>query len=183
MSTIKTAVTKQEVLAAVERDSVHRTKEHVHGQGFTGRVVPRLVPLSKADVADTIARSRGWDGKQGLYESRASVLRHWVSMGDVQRGLDALLEEGKIYAISGSHWAVANSRGVMRNATYFVSQHAREIACEDAAMKARAANSANAAKWATKRLIDLHEEEHRSLRTQYVFEHPVDSEDGFSERF
>lgn len=88
-------------------------------------------PANRVDVAEAVARSRGWNGNDGFDRlpsgqnpTRVSVVGRWVSVKAVQEILDRLHSEDKAYAFYGSHKLVAGSYGVAPGYVYYLSQEA-----------------------------------------------------------
>lgn len=164
----KRPVTKDEVLEAVEKSSV------LDVSVFGGRTVS---DLSATSVAEVVAGQRGERVEGHQYRSRSSLLRSEtsVSLSQVKRHLRDLVEEGAILAVRGDHFALRTCPGVLGAGTYYLSHEARDLACEAEDLRVRDAVSSAAEKWATKVLVETHEEEHRRLRVQFVAEHPSTS--------
>lgn len=120
--------TEDEVVAALLRETV---SEIDTGGGGTRQ---RWSPASRIDVAERIARSRGWDGTSGWYTtgagytpSRANAIGKWVSIKAVQAILDRLYNEDRAHAFFGTSRFIATEYGVNPRQTYYLSQEALDL--------------------------------------------------------
>lgn len=163
-----TAVTKEEVLAAVKAATVH---EGHGGEGFLSK--DWWSAASKTEVAGVIARQRGWDGRQVQYKSEASAVRSFVSLSGVKGHLDSLVNEGAIRALGGDHLFLQSKPGAMSTATYYLDEEAYEMAREKARSLFLGKRAAKAAEHATAIVVDRHHDEWESEGLAYCAEHPV----------
>lgn len=117
------APTEDEVLAALEKATVK------DGRSWK--------PANRIDVAEAVARSRGWNGTQGYDRTpagynptRASVIGQWVSVKAVTDILGSLNNQAKAYAFYGGHKFIAGSYGITASHVYYLSQEALNRAIE-----------------------------------------------------
>lgn len=142
------AVSRDEVLTAVNENSIYDSSYGAKPRGLT-----------KADVADYIARSRGFQDKGRQYQSRTSVLRQHVSLGDIKRGLEELVRDGKIVEVGGDHWSMSQQYGTNSRATYYMSLDARDLIRGTAGEKEYNDRYVKAMETAKEEVLEKHEDE------------------------
>jgi len=114
MSARQAPPTEAEVLGALEQETIYK-----------GQDGPQWKVAGRLDVADRIARNRGWDGIEGLgFPGRPQMIGKYVSVGAVQKVLEKLDAETKVYAFYGRHKFIAVGYGVNPNGLYYLSQPA-----------------------------------------------------------
>lgn len=157
MSTRVAPPTEDEVLAALLRETISET--NIGG----GETRPHWSPASRIDVAERIARSRGWDGTKGwettpagYTPSRSSVIGKWVSIKAVQEILDRLYSEGRVHAFSGTSRFVSGEYGVDPRQTYYLSQEALNLMMARRRQYWLEATERDALSAAEKRVLDEH---------------------------
>lgn len=127
-TTKKAPPTEEEVMAALLRETVRETNTG----GDTSR--KDWSPANQIDVADRIARMRGWDGSKGYATTsagynptRARVIGQLVSIKAVQEILDRLYSEGRVHAFFGSHRVISAQYGVNPRSTYYLTDEALDL--------------------------------------------------------
>lgn len=117
--------TEDEVLAALEKETVYGTA----GTGWRA--------ANRIDVAERIARSRGWNGiegteraRSGAQPTRAVAIGKWVNVKAVQEVLEKLRSQDKAYAFLGGHPFIAGKYGITPGHVYYLSQEALDRAIE-----------------------------------------------------
>lgn len=128
MTTKTTPPTEDEVLTALLRETTSSTD--IGG----GKTLHNWSPASKTDVAERIARMRGWNGTEGwettaagYTPSRGTVIAKRISIKAVQEVLDRLYGEDRVHAFYGHHRVVAGQYGVDPRVTYYLSQEALDL--------------------------------------------------------
>jgi hypothetical protein len=158
-----TSVTDQEVLDAVNSSTVYTLGDKTH-----------WTQSSAMDIAEFIAKERGFEIQDRQYASRASTgLRNYVTPGQVKKALVRLSEAGKIKALPGDHAFLRRVYGINSTATYYMSHDSYAMAKEEQQKVDSDAQHANAEKWATSELVRMYPDEHRNLRVKYVHDHPT----------
>ena len=138
----------------------------------------RVSPQSPSDVADKVARARGWDGStrdpdhdpnarhshmSGWITEAQAMARYGVSVAVVKRLLTQAADQGLIVAVAGDHWAISGRYGSRANATYYITPEAVEALTEQERTRRQDKHEAEVAKLATEALIAEHNDEYRDL--------------------
>lgn len=130
---------------------------------------PFISNRTAMDIAEAVAGHKAadfnrWHKAQSTqYLSRASLVRQWVSIGDVRKHIATLVEEGWLVAVPGSSSLFGSKYGVQSNATYYFRKEIYDHMVSIAKRRGEDSARAKAEKQATEMLVENHSDEHRAM--------------------
>ena len=158
-----------EVLAAVVAGSVYTHKPSTaSGQAGT----KSIQPLALTDVIRIVAEQHGLDAHTqfGKYETPAAAYARYVSAASVANALRTLVTDGQVIAVTGAHWSLGSVHNTRRNATYYLSREAQDLACAKADQTVDAGQEVRAGEYATRMLVQRHADEFEELKAARLSE-------------
>jgi len=156
---------KVSISATSLKDAIYESdKRHHDANGKTFISNRTAMDIAECVAGHKAADFNRWHKAQStMYLSRASLVRQWVSIGDVRKYIAQLVEEGWLVAVPGTSDLFGSKYGVQSNATYYFRKEIYDALVSVAQRRHSDAAEAKAERLATEMLVENHRDEHRAM--------------------